>query len=319
MNRADYLTNQDVSSFAAWLAEQLKDDAALGHQYEEARSGRRLSFDRLSDALINYEWKFELELPGSRTASGSTYSENCSALDKLRAGLQNALKKTPADTRDSTVNQTRDAAISELRDWAIAVVKWGGVSNGNKEWLQYNRYRLKAEFVNVREQLSNGTDSIRSMRFNSGMSKIYSLLSEDLIIYDSRVAAALAWLVAVWCRNTNRHSAPADLAFRCMPAKEAQTSRRRKIRNPSGCGIEFLNVNNRSGIHARWNIRASWILTKALELSCKENTTFHRQVNKMRALEAALFMWGYDLSESCPWMSRPRLATNAKALCSDRG
>jgi len=302
MNRADYLDNPDVSLFATWLAEQLKDDATLGHQYVEARSRRRRSFDRLSDALINYEWKFDLELPGSRTASGSTYRENCSALDMLRDGLRHALKDATAGTRDSTVSQARETAVSELRDWAIAVVKWGGVSNGNKEWLQYNRYRLKVEFVNVIEQLSNGTDMIRSTRFNSGMSKIYSLLSEDIIIYDSRVAAALAWLVVVWCRNTNRHSAPADLAFRCMPAKEAQNSRRRKVRNPSGCGIEFSNVNNSSGIHAQWNIRASWILTRALELSYKDNASFHRQVNKLRALEAALFMWGYDLSESCPWM-----------------
>ena len=197
--------------------------------------------------------------------------------------------------------------VSELRDWAVAVVKWGGVSNGNKEWLQHNRYRLKAEFVNVREQLSKGKDTIRSMRFNSGMSKIYSLLSEDLIIYDSRVAAALAWLVVVWCRNTKRHSAPADLAFRCMPAKEARTPRRRKIRNPSGCGIEFLNVNNSPEIHARWNIRASSILTKALELSHQDNTAFHRQANKMRALEAALFMWGYDYPRAvrgCPKLRR---------------
>ena len=128
------------------------------------------------------------------------------------------------------------------------------------------------------------------------MSKIYSLLVDDFIIYDSRVAAALAWLVVVWCRSTKRKSVPKNLAFHRVPDKTAQ------VRNPSGGGFQFPNVYNRPKIHAQWNLRASWVLTKALEFSKKADTTFHQQKNKLRALEAALFMWGYDLSESCPWL-----------------
>lgn len=38
------------------------------------------------------------------------------------------------------------------------------------------------------------------LRFNAGMTKVYSLLADSLIIYDSRVAAALGWIVVKYCQ-----------------------------------------------------------------------------------------------------------------------
>ena len=39
------------------------------------------------------------------------------------------------------------------------------------------------------------------LRFNAGMTKVYSLMCDNFIIYDSRVAAALGWLVMKYCRD----------------------------------------------------------------------------------------------------------------------
>lgn len=57
-------------------------------------------------------------------------------------------------------------------------------------------------------------------RFNAGITKVYSLVLEDFIIYDSRVAATLGWLVATFCRAGARE-VPDALRFPWMPAKEA--------------------------------------------------------------------------------------------------
>jgi len=41
----------------------------------------------------------------------------------------------------------------------------------------------------------------RNLRVNAGMSKVYSLICESFIIYDSRVVAALGWLVMKYCSD----------------------------------------------------------------------------------------------------------------------
>jgi hypothetical protein len=39
----------------------------------------------------------------------------------------------------------------------------------------------------------------KNLRLSSGMIKVYSLLCKDFIIYDSRVAAGLGWMVVKYC------------------------------------------------------------------------------------------------------------------------
>jgi hypothetical protein len=51
--------------------------------------------------------------------------------------------------------------------------------------------------------------------------------------------------------------------------------------------------------HAQWNLRASWILEKCLSVTA-DQTEFHKAGNPLRALEAALFMGGYDLGATSP-------------------
>ncbi len=130
-------------------------------------------------------------------------------------------------------------------------------------------------------------------RFNAGMSKVYSLLVDKLIIYDSRVAATLAWLVAMWCQETSKLLVPPLLQVRCLRPKEDVRATAHKLRNPSCLHFSFPWVNTPAQ-HVRWNLRASWILSSALASS--KVAKFHDDTQPLRALEAAFFMWGYDLS-----------------------
>lgn len=81
------------------------------------------------------------------------------------------------------------------------------------------------------------------------------------------------------------------LAFSWMPAKEAPNRGDPKTHDPSRGPYRFTKVNN-SSVHVLWNIRASWTYEG---LRKSEKLCFHGKTNPLRALEAALFMWGYDL------------------------
>ena len=65
------------------------------------------------------------------------------------------------------------------------------------------------------------------------MTKIYSLLVDDFIIYDTRVAAALGWAIVKYCREQKLEELPEYLRFPWGAAKEAPKTLRPKQRNPS--------------------------------------------------------------------------------------
>ncbi|OBS41134.1 hypothetical protein A9K79_02510 [Pseudomonas syringae pv. syringae] len=75
-----------------------------------------------------------------------------------------------------------------------AIFHWGGVytSKGNKPWLLQNHLALHTVLRGVELDHSRGDDTttIAGLRFDSGMTKVYSLLIDDFIICDSRFAAA---------------------------------------------------------------------------------------------------------------------------------
>lgn len=285
MRKADYLNNIDVSAFVDWLARELE-RPSLTHRYTQP-NGITLTFSGLDSAFQQYDWAFRFVDPAERTHQGRTFTESAGALATLRSGLATHLSTKPINDR-------------AVCDWACSVMAWGGVTNGNVAWLRANVTQLTEEIETVRAILSQNDDNLALLRpirrFNAGMTKVYSLLVPDFIIYDSRVAAALAWLVVMWCQQNDR-SLPDLLAFPCMPPKEGENPKIRKSRNPSTNGLQFPAMRGNVRRHAQWNLRASWILRECLDRS--KETVFHAMApDDLRALEAALFMWGYDLSQS---------------------
>jgi hypothetical protein len=284
MNKKKYLKEPDVKDFVEWFARAI-DDRTITHSYMRPHAPL-LSLNGLPDALKRYDWPFKLALPGARTVTtGSTYRENSEALGLLQQGLTAGLSDRKADV-----------ALS----WSIAVMEWGGVRNGNVAWLTANAKGLTTSIKSAAQTLDRGDDSLAVLgpkipRFNSGMSKIYSLVASDWIIYDSRVAAALSWFVAYWCIQTKQKSVPDLLRFPCMRPKEGAT--KWKSRNPSCGALHFPWMGSRPAVFASWNMRASWIVGDAIKRSANQST-YRKSSSPARALEAALFMWGYDLSFS---------------------
>ncbi|MBZ5568298.1 MAG: hypothetical protein LAN64_10675 [Acidobacteriia bacterium] len=283
MQRQAYLGQSDVLDFVSWLSNLLTKSTPK-HQYSEPRKAS-VTFDGLWGARDKYKWKFSFKAPGGNgDIQGSSYMDNDKALTVLKNGLTSALSVVPPGKADVAA-----------RDWAKAIMKWGGVTSGNAKWLDANSNGLAKRLADTRSILSLDDDEVtddRVGRFTVGMSKAYSLLVDKFIIYDSRVAATLAWLVALWCQETSRACVPPLLRVGCLPAKEGENAH--KLRNPSCTHFSFPWVNNSPAQHVRWNLRGSWILSSALASS--KEAKFHADTQPLRALEAAFFMWGYDVA-----------------------
>lgn len=286
MNRHTYFALPHVSQFTDWLAAELASESRFKHEYVDRRSAAQWSCNSLFDAFAHYRWNH----PGnSRLAfnPGQSSLSNGLALAALRKDLAN-------------INGNDSHAL----DAALDVMSWGGVSAGNANWLKANKHGLASLLETVQATLDAGDELapvLRSkhLRFNSGMTKVYSLLCKDFVIYDSRVAAALGWLVVKYCQAHSLSKVPQALCFPWAAAKEAANATAPKRRNPGIGNLEFKGL--RSGAHhARWNLRANWVLTAVLAHPAAQGSPFHSVAaphDPLRALEAALFMIGYDLGD----------------------
>lgn len=272
-----------VAAFIDWLACELDSNTLFKHAYVDRRSGAKWSCDSLYGAYQAYAWNH----PGNARLAfnpGVSAVSNANALEALRSDLL-------AADNDERVLQG-----------ALDVMAWGGVSARNAEWLKANQVGLGRMVQEVKAALIKKDPDApilraKALRFNAGMTKIYSLICPDFVIYDSRVAAGLGLLVVQYCKAKGLTKVPAGLNFPWAAAKEGQNSAAPKNRNPSTGTLQFKRLRSGSH-HARWNINASWVLSqvaghpRSAASPFRANTT---PAQTLRALEQALFMVGYDL------------------------
>ncbi|MHC8380940.1 hypothetical protein [Pseudomonas sp. LB3P14] len=282
-----YATLPHVTGFIDWLATELNSKTLFTHQYVDRRSGNKWSCDSLFGAYQSYSWNF----PGNARLAynpGSCSASNAKALDALRQDL------IAAGSNDALVQQA-----------ATDVMAWGGVTSRNVEWLKANKTGLGRMIQEVKTALIQKDPDApvlrsKSLRFNSGMTKIYSLICPEFLIYDSRVAAALGLLVVQYCKAKELIQVPDALCFPWAAAKESENALAPKRRNPSTGTLLFKRLRSGSH-HAQWNIRASWVLSQVIAHEAATHSPFHQidaPANALRGLEQSLFMVGYDLGHA---------------------
>lgn len=286
MKRQSYLAVTHVAGFIDWLAAELESDSLFRHHYVQRRGSQSWQCDSLFNAFERYRWNH----PGNERlgyAAGDCPRSNGLALEALRLDL---LAAQGDDGR----------ALQGSQD----VMAWGGVTARNNQWLEANGKGLANTLWQVKAALDAGDPQApvlraKGLRFNSGMTKIYSLICDDFLIYDSRVAAALGWLVVKYCEAKKLGWVPPELGFPWAAAKEASSTTAPKRRNPGSGPWQFKRL--RAGHHhALWNLRASWLLSAVLAHPAASDSRFNRvtgPVTPLRALEAACFMIGYDLGK----------------------
>lgn len=143
-----------------------------------------VKIDSFKKALQYYHWPYKINksLPVGYDYCGNSYQSSSKILEL-------ASKKLNSNV--------------DYGDGATIVLEWGGVVNKNLKRVQkwnYLEFRNEVKMAQqnwngfLNNEIELGASSI-NFHINSGFSKIYSLILDDFIIYDSRTAAALTAII----------------------------------------------------------------------------------------------------------------------------
>jgi hypothetical protein len=159
--------------------------------------------------------------------------------------------------------------------------------NDDGALLEYINYIKNKWYSILDEELEFSQESDFDIKSAAGNSKIYSVILKDFIIYDSRVAAALAYLLKSCFEIKNRRDIPLDFELFLLPYRDNKDkpTYKRDV-------YPFCTIQDNNKLHFYSNILASLIVKSAVVEINKESD----QKITTRDFEAALFMIGYDVS-----------------------
>ncbi|MFY0673976.1 MAG: hypothetical protein JXQ87_11250 [Bacteroidia bacterium] len=175
----------------------------------------------------------------------------------------------------------------------LEIFDWGGVLNSNvkKAVDLYKNGTLKSylkhvsSLLKVEETLAEKKSS-QNITWTSGWTKVYSIMNNDILIYDSRVSAFLNYCLTIDYEkfDSKQLSAFTDLSkwlynFGGAPGRERKLDKKFGFKNQHPSGVKGFNAN----------LIASWIVQLT-------NDELELQKN-VRAFERSFFMLGFDLKQ----------------------
>jgi hypothetical protein len=267
--------HEQMREFSLFLAREWGGNRL--HSYAVPSRGKLSSWSRtidgkwsavgLADAVSKYDW------------SGKCFSENKAELDRLAAELQSAIKRE---------------ADNDVCEISQAIMHWGGVDNKHRqkrtfEWIERNAEGICAKLSHAIDLIKDERASLDpfdgvDLMMNTTMTKIISLADPEqkLVIYDGRVGGALGFFVARFAEEREIHQY--DVANQLLFAVDREPKR-----SPETKRIHFpaLFGKARDRCHAsmvRWASQLIWQVAKECRATPRE-------------IEAALFMWGYNVAE----------------------
>lgn len=286
MDKKTFLNTEPVQDFILWVQDKLDKPGSFTHSFNMKKPALNWSCNSIYSAFENYNWPFGAHEPATgNKVSGNTFTQSAEFLAKLSEGL-----KQSVDEEDN----------ESCKAHCFSILQWGGVLPKNDKrilglgedvckYLQNAKYALHPDVCKTDADYS-------AFIMNSGFTKIYSLLINDFIIYDGRVGAALGVLVRRYCEDNEIACVPNELGFAWGKGKESTyKSSLENKRNPSQGKYIFPELQNNPKRHTENNIRANWLLKEILE---RTDSRFNKLAEslQLRALEAALFMIGYDVT-----------------------
>ncbi len=275
MRRAEYLAEPAVADFLNWIRPLVEGRRALVHAWIGGR-GEAFGCTSLFEAFGQYQWPFRITLPGHYSETvGRSFAETEFVLGQLSIELQRA---------------AADRNSERFTDYAIAVLKWGGVTKANVPWLTSRSSREVLDVIDAADLLDPEKADLAQLagipRLNSGFTKIYALMLRGSVIYDSRVGAALTYLIAQYMREAALTYTPTPLRLRLPTGYQRGGLPYRRVPG-------FTTLGSSPAAWADSNIRASWLLGEAARHG--EFSSFE-PAQRLRAIESACFMLGYSLS-----------------------
>lgn len=305
MNRTDYLEDKDVQDFVAFLAGVI----------EGKSLGLSIGFSR-NQLYDGFEDKFPGGYHDYRNGGGPVYVVRAESLESLfdmywwnrkdfegnmlaLSAVSQKIKEAIEGENSWRAHKLAEAACHEVMKWGFGEKRRAYAAN--MSWAMQQEQALPHVLRMGREALSGDNPDIEafggsesshthSPRMNAGWTKYYALALPNHIIYDSRVGAALGFLVQRYLASLSHFAGvPEKLQFLWANGDGGRT-----LRDPSTGGHQFSKLYGGcygSKSWARVNVWANWILSDARD---KAGAEWCAGPDGLRRLEAALFMLGYD-------------------------
>lgn len=279
MDEQEYLGDAAVMDFTSFLR-GLTLDGYAGLALRVGCGRHRQPVATLREAVEAYNWR------------GESFTTVNIKAEAMRREMQAALDQCAS----SDGRAERRLAELELLFVSTKTLSWGGVYEGAFGFLLHqaetgvlsqNLRKAAAVIDGPREDVCAFDDA--PFRSDCGMTKVYAAMNQRTVVYEERLGAALGLLCRRFLERNRSTSVPDLLAFMSGDRGDLR-------RNPSTNGFVF--GDKQSGReHARWNIRANWILGR---LAADEGVAavlggHHR--DRLRRIEAALFMIGEDVQD----------------------
>ena len=211
---------------------------------------------------------------------------------------------TFGELSSALLSALRTGSDADVHDICLQIFKWGGVAtkanDPSRVWVA-KRARdgsLKAR-IRAAVALLQPTSSASLERFddedllmNSAMTKLYAAADDsgEVVMYDSRVGAALGLLSRHFLEQRHMLEMPPSLVYYWGPARGQAKA---QSRNPSNANYRYPQLPNGAGssrARAEVSRRANWLLrdVRSRLLTLQVPTTSLQ-------LERALFMVGYQV------------------------
>ena len=270
-NRGEYLGRDSVIAFIEWLRPRVAGTEPFKHSYQMLKPVCLWHCGSLREAQERYCW------------GGEDFAATQEKLDGWRCEIRAA-------------NETEDNGHFVAA--ALTVLKWGGVTPRNSTRLcelgQDALTTFRAAACRLEPSRADTSQLGEVQYMNSGWTKVYSLMLDDFPIYDGRVGAAMGYLVRRYCEDKGLSEVPKSLRFRWLAGKSNHN------RNPSSGSLTFSPLSYTHQGRKTWaacNVWTAWILGEV----CGEGRFGNLpEAYRLRALEAALFMIGYELPRHSP-------------------
>ena len=269
--------HEQVREFCQFLAHEWGGNRQ--HSYAVPSRGKLQAWSRtvdgkwsavgLADAASKYAWH------------GKNFTENKAEFDRLAADLQSAIQRN-SNSNVCTILRT--------------IMHWGGADNsyrqkGTFEWIERNADEISAKHSNAVDLIKDERASLDcfdgvNLTMNSTMAKIVSLADpeQQLVAYDGRLGGALGYFVARFTEEREIHQYDvADQLLFAVDRDAKRTPDTNRIRFPALFG---KTRDLRHATMVRWASQLIWQVAKECDSSPRE-------------IEAALFMWGYNVMWGC--------------------
>jgi hypothetical protein len=290
MEKRQYLDRPHVRAFCNYLARWF-DSGQVHLRLKATRfvpGGIDTECCGIAEILENYRWASSWTDSNGVEVASSCWKSTEKSLFGLRRQLSAAIK------------ERKDTPVLEA---CRRVCEWGGDRSFLKGAMAFlSNLQGQGAVSNYLERCKNELalssadlgklQRAPSIKMNSMLSKIHALLADDgLPIYDSRVAGAIGGLVELYLRAEKVGRRPHELDF---PAIQVHRSAASLIPGVVPKWVSYSD--SRSWVDAK--VRLGWILRAVVEPS--EGEVQERAERRMHAMEAALFMVGYDVRSLLP-------------------